>query len=44
MDLDTIPHRVAQGRVPPCDGTHALTTWLLLKNLDKASLELAMNC
>lgn len=29
---------------PPCDGTHALTTWLLLKNLDKASLELAMNC
>ena len=29
---------------PPYDGTHALTTWLLLKNLDKASLELAMNC
>ena len=27
----------------PCDGTHALTTWLLLRNLDKASLEFAMN-
>ena len=35
---------VAQGGVPPYDGTDALTTWLLLKNLDKASLEFAMNC
>ena len=28
---------------PPYDGTHALTTTLLVRDLDKSSLELAMN-